>query len=57
MAKLIAEGRILFPKKEGGRPREKLFEANLQTAFTGFPSIIDGVFTDEGTLAIRDILG
>jgi adenine-specific DNA-methyltransferase len=57
MAKLIAEGRILFPKKPTGRPREKLFEANLQTAFTGFPSIIDGVFTDEGTLSIRDILG
>ncbi len=57
MAKLVAEGRILFPKKEGGRPREKLFEANLQTASTGFPSIIDGVFTDEGTLSIREILG
>jgi len=57
MAKLISEGRILFPKKATGRPREKLFEANLQTAFTGFPSIIDGVFTDEGTLSIREILG
>ena len=57
MAKLIAEGRILFPTKPTGRPREKLFEANLQTAFTGFPSIIDGVFTDQGTLSIRDILG
>lgn len=57
MAELIAEGRILFPKKSSGRPREKFFEANLQTAFTGFPSIIDGVFTDDGTLSIRDILG
>lgn len=57
MAKLVSEGRILFPKKSDGRPREKLFEANLQTEFTGFPSIIDGVFTDEGTLAIREILG
>jgi site-specific DNA-methyltransferase (adenine-specific)/adenine-specific DNA-methyltransferase len=57
MAKLIAEGRILFPKKATGRPREKVFEENLQQAFTGFPSIIDGVFTDEGTLTIREILG
>ena len=53
----MAEGCILFPKKPKGRPREKVFEANLQTPFTGFPSIIDGVFTDEGTLAIRNILG
>ncbi len=57
MAKLITEERIIFPKKPTGRPREKVFEANLQTAFTGFPSIIDGTFTDEGTLSIRDILG
>jgi hypothetical protein len=57
MAKLISEGRILFPKKPSGRPREKLFQANLQTEFTGFPSIIDGIFTDEGTLAIREIFG
>ncbi len=57
MANLIAEGRILFPKKPTGRPREKVFEANLQTAFTGFPSIVDGLYTDEGTLSIREILG
>jgi len=57
MDSLIREGRILFPKKLTGRPREKVFAENLQTPFTGFPSIIDNVFTDEGTLAIRDILG
>jgi hypothetical protein len=57
MSQLIAEGCIIFPKKSTGRPREKVFIQNLQTAYAGFPSIIDGVFTDEGTLAIRDILG
>ena len=40
MNSLISEGRILFPKKPTGRPREKVFECNLQTAFTGFPSIL-----------------
>ena len=57
MAKLLAERRVLFPKKPTGRPREKVFASNLQSEFTGFPSIIDSVFTDEGTLAIRDIFG
>lgn len=57
MNALIAEGRILFPKKLTGRPREKVFEGNLQTAFTGFPSIIDGVYTDEGTATMREIFG
>lgn len=57
MAKLVSERRILFPKKPTGRPREKVFINNLQSEFTGFASIIDGVFTDEGTLAIREIFG
>jgi site-specific DNA-methyltransferase (adenine-specific)/adenine-specific DNA-methyltransferase len=34
-----------------------VFAENLQTPFTGFASIIDNVFTDEGTLAIREIIG
>ena len=57
MAKLITEGRILFPRKVTGRPREKVFRENLQSAFMGFPSIIDGIFTDEGTVTVRDIFG
>jgi len=57
MSELISEGRILFPKKPSGRPREKVFESNLQKTHTGFPSIIDEIFTDEGTYAMREILG
>lgn len=57
MAALIADGRILFPKKPTGRPREKVFEAGLKGEFTGFPSIIDGIFTDEGTSTMREIFG
>jgi len=57
MAKLISEGRILFPKKPTGRPREKVFIENLQQQFTCFPSIISDVYTDQGTAAIRDIFG
>ena len=57
MNRLVNDGRILFPKKSTGRPREKVFQNNLQKSHTGFPSIIDGIFTDEGTYAIRGILG
>jgi site-specific DNA-methyltransferase (adenine-specific)/adenine-specific DNA-methyltransferase len=57
MAMLIAEGRILFPKKPSGRPREKVFVAKLQQPFTCFPSIISDVFTDHGTASMREIFG
>jgi site-specific DNA-methyltransferase (adenine-specific)/adenine-specific DNA-methyltransferase len=57
MAALIEDGRILFPAKKTGRPREKVFMVNLKDPYTCFPSIIQGVFTDQGTAAVRDILG
>ena len=53
----IEEGRILFPKKTSGRPREKVFLLELQTESTGFPSVIDDVFTAQGSAQIRQILG
>jgi DNA modification methylase len=57
MAKKIEDERILFPKRRDGRPREKVFLHELQTARTGFPSIIDGVYTAHGSHAIRAIFG
>ncbi len=57
MGAKISEGRILFPKRKDGRPREKVFLDELQTKRTGFPSIIDGIFTAHGSHAIRDIFG
>lgn len=57
MAQKIAEQRIIFPSRRNGRPREKVFLEQLQTQRTGFPSIIDGVFTADGSKAIRAIFG
>lgn len=57
MTAKIRDGRILFPKRPTGRPREKVFLRQLQTARTGFPSIIDGVYTADGSHAIRSIFG
>lgn len=57
MNKLIDEGCILFPANAAGRPREKKFMRDLQTKFMAIPSIIDDVFTSEGTAEIREIFG
>jgi adenine specific DNA methylase Mod len=57
MAQKIAEKRILWPKKPTGRPREKVFLRELESGVLGFPSVIDGVFTSDGTEEIREIFG
>ncbi len=57
MAQRIAEGRIIFPKKKSGRPREKVFMHELKTKFMGYPSVIADIFTAQGSLEIREILG
>jgi DNA modification methylase len=57
MAGKIADARILFPAKANGRPREKVFLADLQTTAPGFPSVIDGIFTADGTAEVRGIFG
>lgn len=57
MLQLIREGRILFPEKEGGRPREKKFRSDMQTDFIPFRSVITDVHTADGTQELRSILG
>lgn len=57
MASKINEGRIIFPKTENGRPREKIFLSELNSDYTGFSSILgEGVgFTLNGTRELREI--
>lgn len=57
MVSLVAEGCILFPVNPNGRPREKKFRADLTSEFTSISTIVDNVFTSEGTSEIRDIFG
>ncbi|MBI3797664.1 MAG: site-specific DNA-methyltransferase [Deltaproteobacteria bacterium] len=57
MRSLIEAGCILFPSKPDGRPREKKFRSDLQSEFVAFPSIIDDVFTADGTSQIRALFG
>ena len=55
MSKLIADGCILFPSKDDGRPREKKFRSAMRAEFIAFRSIIDSVHTADGTQEIRNI--
>jgi len=57
MHELIAEGCILFPKKDDGRPREKKFRKEMKSDFIAFRSIIDDVHTADGTQEIRTLFG
>jgi adenine-specific DNA-methyltransferase len=56
--KMIAEGRILFPKTSTGRPREKKFLKDLLTTITGFSTCLDSKevgYTTNGTREVTDI--
>lgn len=57
MDELIAEEKILFPKKDDGRPREKKFRSEMKSEFIAFRSIIDDVHTANGTQEIRSLFG
>lgn len=55
MAEKIANNEILFPKKATGRPREKVFAKKMEGKTINFPSIIDDIFTANGTREMREI--
>jgi len=57
MRELVSAGRILFPAKDDGRPREKKFRSDMQADFISFRTIIDGVHTADGTQEIRQLFG
>lgn len=56
MARLIDEGRIIWPKDENGRPRRKTYLAELTVNAPGFTSLVgDDVYTHTGTLEIDSL--
>ncbi len=60
IAKMISEGRILFPSKLDGRPREKKFLDSLQSTVTGFSTWLDSNavgYNTNGTREVSEILG
>ena len=58
MAKLIADGRILWPDSPTGRPRKKQYLADLEGSYTGYSSIIgENFFTRTGSTEQLHIWG
>lgn len=55
MKQLIEEGCIIFPSKDDGRPREKKFRSDMVSELISFRSVIDDVFTADGTKDVRDL--
>jgi adenine-specific DNA-methyltransferase len=56
MAKLISEGKILWPTKKTGRPRLKRFLNELKSDFTGFSSVLSAPFNTQATTELKSIL-
>lgn len=56
MDRKIAEGRILWPSSSDGRPRHKLFLAEIESQFKNLSSVIANTNTGEGTREINGLL-
>ena len=57
MAELIEENRILWPRKREGRPRLKRFISDMQSATTGFSTVLDAPGNVVATKELAEIMG
>ncbi len=57
MQALIAENRILWPKKIGGRPRLKRYISDMQATTTGLSTVLDAPGNVEATKELSEIMG
>jgi hypothetical protein len=55
METMVDDDRILFPRQDTGRPREKKFRSDMSSEFIAFRSIVEGVYTADGTQEIRGL--
>jgi adenine specific DNA methylase Mod len=57
MAELVATNRILWPKKDSGRPRLKRYVTDMQSSTTGFSSVLDAPGNVEATKDLSALMG
>jgi adenine-specific DNA-methyltransferase len=57
MDELIQDNRILWPRKNGGRPRLKRYISDMQSATTGFSTVLDAPGNVAATKELSDIMG
>lgn len=50
------ERRLLYPRKENGRLRVKVFLRELKSQYMGFPSVITEFSTSDGTMELRSLM-
>lgn len=55
MARLISEGRILWPKSASGRPRIKRFLQDIAAETTGYSTVLSAPTNTVGTRVLNDI--
>ncbi len=55
MAELMENGEVIFPKDSTGRPRRKKFMKDLGSEYTGLSSLLETVYSTQGTRELRDL--
>lgn len=57
MSELVANGEVIFPKESTGRPRRKKYMCDLESEYTGLSSVLDTVYSTQGTRELRELYG
>ncbi|MBU0474133.1 MAG: site-specific DNA-methyltransferase [Bacteroidetes bacterium] len=57
LAKLISEDRVIWPKNSDSKPRFKRYLNELNNDYTGFSSVLQTVYTTQGTRELRELMG
>lgn len=55
MAELIENNEVIFPSEATGRPRRKKFMKDLESEYTGLSSILETVYSTQGTRELREL--
>ena len=55
MAELVANNEVIFPADPTGRPRRKKFLSDLESEYTGLSSILETVYSTQGTRELREL--
>jgi len=57
MARLIADGRIIWPPEPAGRPRLRRYLNELADEFTGLSTVLNTVYNTQGTRELMELFG
>ncbi len=55
MMELIENNEVIFPTEATGRPRRKKFMKDLESEYTGLSSILETVYSTQGTRELREL--